>query len=185
MKTRFYPIALLIAAPAFAQQHGHQHAAQEVQPSIAHQHGQSPYAGMQRRAIKALSEQQTAELRAGKGITLAMPAELNGYPGPAHVLELATPLGLSDDQKRQTRALFEQMQDEAKALGETAIAREDELDRLFREKTATADSVREATANAARAHGKLRESHLQYHLRTVEVLTPAQVAMYNRLRGYQ
>ena len=48
---------------------------------------QSPYAGMQTRAIKALSDQQIADLRAGRGMGMALPAELNGYPGPAHVLE--------------------------------------------------------------------------------------------------
>jgi hypothetical protein len=29
---------------------------------------------------------------------MAKAAELNGYPGPAHVLALAKPLGLTDDQ---------------------------------------------------------------------------------------
>ena len=54
---------------------------------------QSPYSGMQSRPIKALSEQQIADLRAGRGMGLALPAELNGYPGPVHVLELADKLG--------------------------------------------------------------------------------------------
>jgi hypothetical protein len=47
---------------------------------------QTPYAGMQTRPIKALSEQQVADLQAGRGMGLALAAELNGYPGPAHVL---------------------------------------------------------------------------------------------------
>ena len=55
---------------------------------------QSPYVGMQTRSIKALSDQQIADLKAGRGMGLALPAELNGYPGPAHVLELADQLGL-------------------------------------------------------------------------------------------
>ena len=50
---------------------------------------QSPCAGMQARSIKALSEQQVADLKAGRGMGLALSAELNGYPGPAHVLELS------------------------------------------------------------------------------------------------
>ena len=48
--------------------------------------GQSPYAGMQARPVKALSDQQIADLKAGRGMGLALPAELNGYPGPSHVL---------------------------------------------------------------------------------------------------
>jgi hypothetical protein len=50
---------------------------------------QQPYAGLEGRSIKALSEQQVADLRAGRGMVLALAAELNGYPGPMHVLELA------------------------------------------------------------------------------------------------
>ena len=60
---------------------------------------QTPYAGMQTRSIKALSDQQIADLRAGRGMGLALAAELNGYPGPSHVLELADKLDLSPDQR--------------------------------------------------------------------------------------
>ena len=54
------------------------------------QHG--PYAGEQQRAIKSLSEKDIADLQAGQGMGLAKAAELNGYPGPAHVLEHADAL---------------------------------------------------------------------------------------------
>ena len=37
-----------------------------------------PYAGMQTRQIKALSAEQIADLKAGRGMGLAMAAELNG-----------------------------------------------------------------------------------------------------------
>jgi hypothetical protein len=42
-----------------------------------------PYSGMQSRPIKALSDQTVADLRAGRGMGLALAAELNGYPGPS------------------------------------------------------------------------------------------------------
>ena len=38
----------------------------------------SPYAGQEGRPIKALSEQQIADLRTGRGMSLALAAELNG-----------------------------------------------------------------------------------------------------------
>ena len=53
--------------------------------SAAVANAQTPYAGMQTRPIKALSEQQVADLGAGRGMGLALAAELNGYPGPSHV----------------------------------------------------------------------------------------------------
>jgi hypothetical protein len=42
-----------------------------------------PYAGLQARPIKSLSAEQIADLKAGRGMSLALAAELNGYPGPA------------------------------------------------------------------------------------------------------
>ena len=97
-----------------------------------------PYAGLQARPVKALSDQQIADLKAGRGMGLALAAELNGYPGPMHVLELATPLGLSDDQRAKVAALFDAMKQEAVALGERLIAAETALDRQFADKTITA-----------------------------------------------
>src|ERR671936_1965369 len=90
---------------------------------------QQPYAGLEGRPIKALSEQQIADLRAGRGMGLALAAELNGYPGPMHVLEMADRLGLSDQQRAKIRELFAAMKSEAVPLGETLIAQETDLDR--------------------------------------------------------
>ena len=73
---------------------------------------QTPYAGLQTRPIKALSDQQVADLKAGRGMGLALAAELNGYPGPSHLLELAVQLGLSDPQKTRIQGLFEAMKAE-------------------------------------------------------------------------
>ena len=53
------------------------------------EHPLSPYAGQQTRAIKALSPEDLAGLLNGEGRGMAKAAELNGYPGPVHVLELA------------------------------------------------------------------------------------------------
>src|SRR4030088_2876215 len=78
---------------------------------------QTPYAGMQTRSIKALSEAQVADLGAGRGMGLALAAELNGYPGPSHVLELADKLELSADQRTRINGLFDSMKAEAVPLG--------------------------------------------------------------------
>lgn len=173
-------LALAAAAPLHAQHH-HDHGAQHP-PAPASAAG--PYAGLQAREIKALSAQQVADLRAGKGMSLALPAELNGYPGPSHVLELAGPLQLTPAQAARTRTLFTRMQQEAQALGETVIQAEAALDRLFRSRSATREAVSLAAASAAEAQGRLRAAHLRYHLEMLDVLTPAQVAAYARLRGY-
>jgi hypothetical protein len=78
---------------------------------------QPPYKGMETRSIKALSDQQIADLKNGRGMGLALSAELNGYPGPIHVLELSDQLGLSADQKSRIENLFESMKAEAVPVG--------------------------------------------------------------------
>ena len=143
-----------------------------------------PYAGLQARPVKALSDQQIADLKAGRGMGLALAAELNGYPGPMHVLELATPLGLSDDQRAKVAGLFDAMKREAVPLGERLIGAETALDRRFADKTITASSLGEATRDIASLQGELRLAHLKYHLATLELLTPEQAQRYATLRGY-
>src|SRR4051794_1577344 len=135
---------------------------------------QTPYAGMQARPIKALSEQQVADLGAGRGMGLALAAELNGYPGPSHVLELADRLELSPDQRARIKTLFDSMKAEALPLGSKLIEQEADLDKQFATRTVTPESLKASTAAAAITQGELRETHLKYHLSTVEVLSPGQ-----------
>jgi Spy/CpxP family protein refolding chaperone len=150
-----------------------------------HHHGQAPYAGMHQRAIKALSEQQISDLRAGRGMGLALAAELNGYPGPLHVLELADRLQLSGDQAQRVQSLYTAMKGEAVAAGEKLIAAEQELDRQFAEKEITPSRLVSLTSQIGERQGDLRAIHLKYHLTTADVLTPDQRQRYRELRGYR
>ena len=147
-------------------------------------HAQTPYAGMQTRPVKALSDQQVADLNAGRGMGLALAAELNGYPGPSHVLELADKLELSSDQRAGMQRLFDAMKAEAMPLGTKLIEQEAELDRQFAARTVTPESLKASTAAVAATQGILRETHLKYHLSTGSILTPAQMTKYAELRGY-
>jgi hypothetical protein len=152
--------------------------------AAASAHAQTPYAGMQTRTIKALSDQQVGDLTSGSGMGLALAAELNGYPGPSHVLELADKLELSAAQKNEVQRLFEAMRAEAVPLGARLIEQEAELDRQFASRTVTPESLKASTAAVAATQGVLRETHLKYHLSTAALLSPAQVVKYAELRGY-
>ena len=145
---------------------------------------QTPYAGMQTRSIKALSEQQVADLGAGRGMGLALAAELNGYPGPSHVLELADKLDLSVDQRTNIKSLFDSMKAEAVPIGAKLIEQEVALDKQFADRTVTAESLKTSTAAVAITQGELRETHLKYHLSTAAILSPGQMERYAELRGY-
>lgn len=163
-------LVVVVAGPALAQQ---QHA-----PA-------APHAGLEQRPVKALSDEQIADLRAGRGMGLALAAELNGYPGPAHVLEHAQALELSPDQRARVEALHEAMRQEALPLGERLIAQEMDLDSQFARHTITTTTLGRAAAEIGRTQAALRTAHLKYHLAMMDVLTPAQVARYAELRGYR
>ncbi len=150
-------------------------------PALAQHHG---YAGMKDREIKALSAEQVQQYQAGAGMGYALPAELNRFPGPMHVLELSDKLGLAPEQRAKTQALMDAHKAEARALGAKRVESERALEILFRsgkvEEAALAKSVRDAAA----LEGEYRLAHLETHRRMRALLSDQQVDAYVRLRGY-
>jgi hypothetical protein len=144
----------------------------------------APYAGQQGRSIKALSDDNIAALRKGEGMGMAKAAELNGYPGPAHVLQLASQLGLTETQHHDVQAIFNRMSAAAKPLGGELISQEQALDQLFAKGDITPDRLAAATAAIAALQGRLRAVHLSAHLETRALLNADQIARYEQLRGY-
>jgi Spy/CpxP family protein refolding chaperone len=117
-------------------------------------------------------------------MSLALAAELNGYPGPLHTLEFAEKLSLSASQRAATQHLYERMKVSAISAGEALIAAERSLDRLFATRSVTELQLSQALSRVAEAQARLRGVHLQAHLDQVRILSPEQVAQYKRLRGY-
>lgn len=144
----------------------------------------SPYAGFEGRTIKSLSESDLDELRRGGGWGLALAAELNGVPGPAHLLELRDEIGLSPDQVAAIQAIFEEMQSEAVAAGARLIEAEEAIEAAFRAGELDDERLRALIAEAEDARAELRFIHLSRHLSTPPLLTADQIARYNTLRGY-
>jgi len=115
---------------------------------------------------------------------LALPAELNGYPGSRHVLDLAEELELTEDQQTEIQALYDGMRPEAVLLGEQILQAESALELAFRDNTMD-DTFLEAQLNEIGAlQAQLRFVHLRTHIATVEILTPHQIGRYTSLRGY-
>lgn len=144
----------------------------------------SPYAGQERRAIKALSETDVRDLREARGLGLAKAAELNSYPGPAHVLEFATQLQLSEAQRTATEALFASMRDKARPVGERIIEAERDLDHAFVETRIDPTELRSRLSAIGALQSELRAIHLEAHIAQRAVLTPEQIRRYDTLRGY-
>lgn len=157
-------------------------------PAIAgaqHQPGQpTPYAGFETRAIKALSESDLDELRRGGGWGLALSAELNGIPGPAHLLELREELALSTAQVTALQSILEEMRADAIEAGSRLIAAEEAIEAAFRADDLDDARLRTLVAEAEAARAELRFVHLSRHLSTPPLLSAEQIARYNVLRGY-
>lgn len=153
-------------------------------PSNASSLPSSQYAGQEHRAIKSLSPDDMSELRRGSGWGLAKAAELNGVPGPAHLLELKDEIPLSAEQVEAIEKIYADMKAQAIEQGERLIAQERELESHFQNRTISDDILRSALADIAETRRALRYTHLATHLKTPELLSEEQIATYNKLRGY-
>lgn len=144
----------------------------------------SPYAGEESREIKALAAKEIRDLLDGRGMGLAKPAELNGYPGPMHAHDLADSLKLSVTQRNGLEAVRVRMSERAKLLGAEIVTLERELDTSFAQRRIDEPRLRDLTARIAEKQGALRAAHLAAHIETAALLSAAQIADYDRLRGY-
>ena len=91
----------------------------------------STYSGQEAREIKSLSKNEISGYLNGKGMGFSKVAELNHYPGPRHVLDLALELQLSKQQIEESNLLFEAMKIKAKQYGSFLIEKEREIENLF------------------------------------------------------
>ena len=148
-----------------------------------HSH-QSKYAGEKKREIKSLSATDIEELKNGKVWGLAKAAELNGMPGPAHLLEMKEEIDLSANQIRAIEDIYKKMKQEAISLGLELIELERELNNHFANRTITDELLRQILQGIAQVQRQLRYVHLSAHLNTPDILKSEQITLYNKLRGY-
>ena len=145
----------------------------------------SPYAGEETREIKALSRDEINGYPSGDGMSFAKAAELNHYPGPKHVLELADELQLSVEQRRRSQMIFDEMKAKAVSLGKQLVETEQLLDSRFAAANILDAELLQLVTEISVLHGKLRAVHLQAHLAERAVLSADQLRRYDALRGYQ
>jgi Spy/CpxP family protein refolding chaperone len=143
-----------------------------------------PYAGQQTRTIKALSDQEISDYVEGRGMGSSKAAELNHYPGPAHVLADSSQLELTDRQKAETQSVFDAMSTVAKRSAAAIVAKEAELDALYANGQAAPGAVKDLVTELARLQAEFRYAHLSAHLAMRTILTSEQIARYDEMRGY-
>lgn len=154
-------------------------------PAHAAPQHHSAYEGQQHRSIKSLSPKDLKELRRGGGWGLAKAAELNGMPGPAHLLELKDEIALTPDQSAAIKTIFLEMRRQAIDKGEQLISLEKQLDHAFKTRHITDHRLRTLLSKIAQTREELRYIHLSTHLKTPTILSNAQIERYNVLRGYR
>ena len=164
----FALLGLLLPFAAFAQHEGHQ------MPSDAAQEHPS-----------SLSPDDITGLLEGRGMGMAKPAELHGYPGPRHVLELADALGLTMDQRTEAERLREAMLAEARPLGAQIVEHERHLDMMFAQQNADQEMVEAVTAEIGLLRAQLRAVHLNAHVGMYAAMTSDQRTRYTNLRGHE
>ena len=144
----------------------------------------SQYIGQEQRSIKGLSDDDIDELARGAGWGLAKAAELNGLPGPKHVLEMKDEIDLTAEQELKMQELYEDMKAKAIVLGQQLIAQERELDTLFADGGMDESKLDELLTSIAGTYKSLRYTHLYAHLQAPHILSEEQIRKYNELRGY-
>ena len=152
-------------------------------PACAVNHS-SEYVGEEHRAIKSLSADDIRELSEGGGWGLAKAAELNGVPGPAHILEMASAIKLTPTQQVEIEKTYQQMSSEAISLGNQLIQLEATLNTHFADGSINQTLLEQSVQDIERIRAQLRIVHLSAHLQTPNILTKEQISLYNELRGY-
>ncbi len=160
-------------------------AAAKAQTPSSQPHASQPYAGQDQRQIKSLSARDIDDLLNGRGWGLAKAAELNGLPGPTHVLELRAEMKLTEPQMAAIQELFDDMKKQAIPHGVRLVEQERQLDLGFAAGDMSEARLKRQLAEIAGTLAELRFVHLATHLKTVDVLTKDQILIYNKLRGYQ
>jgi hypothetical protein len=90
---------------------------------------------------------------------MALLAELNSYPGPRHVLDLSSELGLTSEQQKQIEQIYEEMKEQAIPLSLQFIEIEREMDQKFIDKTIAPDELSKLIQQSGEVHWKLRNTH--------------------------
>ena len=144
----------------------------------------SAYVSLLDSEIRGLDQDTIEGYLTGKGLGQALPAELNGYPGPRHTIDMAEELELTEEQLTQVQALFDDMQSAVIPLGEKYLESVAELELTFREGTITDEYLQSQLEKITGIEEQMRYVHLSTHLATIDILSHDQIMQYNMMRGY-
>jgi Spy/CpxP family protein refolding chaperone len=143
----------------------------------------STHAGQATPEIKSLSAAEAQGYLEGREMGLAKVAELNGYPAPAHVLELAAQLQLTPHQRAKAEHLNRSIKTAAR-LGYWLVEAERRLNLLFVKGEADDGKITSLVRRIGGLEAEIRLVHLRAHLDMRRVLTADQIKKYEQERGH-
>jgi Spy/CpxP family protein refolding chaperone len=121
-------------------------------------------------------------LEKGEGGGMGMLAEMYGYPGPKHLLDIHDSLRMGPGQVQRIANLYDEMRAAAAGKGQMIIVKEEELEDLFGSGRADEPTVRKLASEIGRMRGDLRAVHLTAHLKAWGLLTEEQRTRYKAIR---
>lgn len=144
----------------------------------------SAYVSLLDTEIRGFDQDTIDGYLAGKGLGQALPAELNGYPGPRHTIDMADELELTEEQLVQVQGLFDEMKSKVVPLGELYLQAVAGLEFAFRDGVITEDYLQNQLEVITNIEAQMRFVHLSTHLATIDILNQDQIMKYNMMRGY-
>jgi Spy/CpxP family protein refolding chaperone len=137
-----------------------------------------------RSPIPSLTYEEYMNYKMGKDPGMAKAADMNNYPGPMHVLNWEKELKLSVNQKSQIQSIYDIMKKKTAEMGDLIFKEEKKLNDLFASGKANEGSIIYYSNKIGLLQGELRNTYLQAHLKTQQMLTIDQVKKYRKLRNY-
>jgi Spy/CpxP family protein refolding chaperone len=129
----------------------------------------------------AFLQAEREAIEKGEGFGMAMAADMNGYPGPKHVLDMKKELKLTEKQEAAMQKLMASMKEKALAKGKDVLQAEQRLGEFFAQGKSE-DELREETFRVASLRAELRWVHLSTHVAAKKILTAQQIAAYEKMR---
>ena len=145
--------------------------------------GAAPHAGQAMPEIKSLSATEIQGYLEGREMGLAKAAELNGYPDPAHVLELATELQLTSHQRAKAERLKRSMKVAAR-MGHWLVEAERRLNLVFAKGEADDEKITVLVRQIGGLEAEIRLVHLRADIEMRRALTADQIKKYEQERGF-
>ncbi len=97
---------------------------------------------------------------------------------------MKTEIQLTAEQVEHIERLYHEMKKQVIPWGLQLIQQERELNTAFADGNITEEKLTEFLEAIAETSKQLRYAHLATHLETYKILSPAQIHLYNTLRGY-